>query len=41
MRLMIVCLTLAAFVYVDYYKFNGYYGSQVSQYVARTIRSFT
>lgn len=41
MRLMIIALSLAAFVYVDYYKFNGYYGSQLSQYVARTIRSVT
>jgi hypothetical protein len=41
MRLMIIVLTLAALVFVDYYKFNGYYGSQVSQFLARTIRSVT
>ncbi len=41
MRLMIVVLTLAALVFVDQYKFNGYYGSQVSQFVGRTIRSVT
>ena len=41
MRLMIVCLTFAVFIYVDHYKFNGYYGSQLSQYVFRTIRSVT
>jgi hypothetical protein len=39
MRLMIIALTLVLFVFVDYYKFNGYYGSQLSQFLARTIRS--
>jgi hypothetical protein len=38
---MIVALSFAAFVFVDHYQFHGYYGSQVSQFLSRTIRSFT
>ena len=41
MRLMIVILTLTGLVIVDQFKFNGYYSSQFSQYVGRTIRSVT
>jgi len=41
MRLMIIIFTLVALVIVDQYKFNGYYGSQLSQFLGRTIRSVT
>lgn len=41
MRMLIVILTLMALVIVDQFKFNGYYGSQLSQFVGRTIRSVT
>jgi len=41
MRLMIIALTLVFLVVIDYFKFNGYYSSQVSQFLSRTIRSVT
>jgi hypothetical protein len=41
MRLMIIALTLVVLVIVDQFKFNGYYGSQLSQFVGRTVRSVT
>lgn len=41
MRLMIVVLTLTALVVIDQFKFRGHYGSQLSQYVARMVRSVT
>jgi len=39
MRMLIIILTLAGLVILDQFKFNGYYGSQLSQFVGRTIRS--
>jgi hypothetical protein len=41
MRLLIVILALTGLVIVDQFKFNGYYGSQLSQFVGRTVRSVT
>ena len=39
MRLMIIVLVLAGLVIVDQSRFHGYYGSQVSEFVARTLRT--
>jgi hypothetical protein len=39
MRALIIIVGLIALVLVDQYKFNGYYGSQLSQFVGRTVRS--
>ena len=41
MRLMIIILALMGLVIVDQFKYNGYYGSLLSQFVGRTIRSMT
>ena len=41
MRLMIIILALVALVIVDQYQFRGYYGSQLSQFIGRTVRSVT
>ena len=41
MRLMIFVFALVALVIVDQYKFRGYYGSQLSQFLGRTVRSMT
>jgi hypothetical protein len=41
MRLMIVVLVLAALVIVDQFRFHGYYGSHVSEFVSRVVRSGT
>jgi hypothetical protein len=41
MRLMIIILALVALVIVDQFKFGGYYGSQLSQFIGRTVRSMT
>ncbi len=41
MRLMIVVLVLVALVIVDQFRFHGYYGSQVSGFVSRVVRSVT
>jgi len=39
MRLLIIIVALVALVLVDQYKFGGYYGSQLSQFIGRTVRS--
>ncbi len=39
MRMLIIILTLVGLVILDQFKFNGYYSSQLSQFVGRTIRS--
>jgi hypothetical protein len=39
MRLMIVVLVLTGLVIVDQFRFRGYYGSQVSDFVTRTVRT--
>jgi hypothetical protein len=36
---MIIVLALGALVIVDQFKFNGNYGSQLSQFIGRTVRS--
>ncbi len=41
MRLLIVILALTGLVIVDQFKFNGYYSSQLSQFVGRTVRAVT
>ena len=41
MRLLIILLTFAALVIVDQFQFRGYYGSQLSQFIGRTVRSVT
>jgi hypothetical protein len=41
MRLMIVVLVLVTLVIIDQARFRGYYGSQVSQFFARIVYSFT
>jgi len=41
MRLLIVILVLVVLVIVDQFKFHGYYGTQLSQFVARVVRSVT
>ena len=41
MRLMMVILVLATLVIVDQFKFRGYYGSQLSQFIARMVHSVT
>ena len=41
MRLLIVVLLLVFLVIVDQFKFRGYYGSQVSQFIARAVQSVT
>ena len=41
MRLMIAVLVLVALVIADQYKFRGYYGSELSHFVGRVIRSVT
>jgi hypothetical protein len=38
---LIVILTLMVLVIVDQFKFGGYYTSQVSQFIGRTVRSVT
>jgi len=39
MRLMIVVLVLATLAIVDQFRFHGYYGSQVSEFVTRAVRT--
>lgn len=41
MRLMIVALALVGLVIVDQFQFRGYYGSQLSQFIARVVYSVT
>lgn len=41
MRLLIVILVLVGLVIVDQFKFRGYYGSQLSQVIARMVHSVT
>lgn len=41
MRLLIVILVLVGLVIVDQFKFRGYYGSQLSQFIARAVHSVT
>jgi hypothetical protein len=41
MRLLMVILVLATLVIVDQFKFRGYYGSQLSHYIARVVQSVT
>ena len=36
-----VILVLVTLVIVDQFKFSGYYGSQLSQFLGRTIHSVT
>jgi hypothetical protein len=41
MRLMLIVFALVAMVIVDQFQFRGYYGSQLSQFIGRTVRSVT
>lgn len=41
MRLMIVVLALVGLVIVDQFQFRGRYGSELSQLIARAVRSVT
>ena len=41
MRLLIVVLVLVGLVIVDQFRFGGYYGSELSHFVARAVRSVT
>jgi hypothetical protein len=41
MRLMITVFVLVALVVVDQFRFHGYYGSQISQFLVRVIHSVT
>jgi len=41
MRLLIVILVLVLLVIVDQFRFHGYYGSQLSHYIARMVQSVT
>jgi hypothetical protein len=41
MRLLIVVLVLVALVILDQFRFRGYYGSQLSQFITRVIHSAT
>ena len=41
MRLLIVILVLVALVIVDQYRFRGYYGTQLSQFIARIVHHVT
>ena len=40
MRLMLFVFALVVLVIVDQYQFRGYHGSQLSQFIGRTVRSF-
>lgn len=41
MRLMVIILVLVGLVVVDQFKFRGHYGSELSQFLARAVRSVT
>jgi hypothetical protein len=41
MRLLIVIVVVGLLVLIDQYRFRGYYGSQLSSMVQRTINSIT
>lgn len=41
MRLLIAILVLVLLVIIDQFQFHGYYGSQLSHYMVRAVRSVT
>ncbi len=41
MRLLVAIMVLVLLVIIDQFQFHGYYGSQLSQYMVRAVRSAT